>query len=62
MNIKNIGILMVMVCVISCAHAGENSQIVNYPVLRVESDSIDFGKLMAGERASGEITVYNEGG
>ncbi len=62
MNLKKVGILLVLLFVFSCVLAGENSQVVNYPVLRVESDSIDLGKLVAGERASGEITLYNEGG
>jgi len=62
MNLKNVGILLVMMCAFFSVQAGENAQVVNYPVLQVESDSIDLGKLVAGERASGEITVYNEGG
>ncbi len=61
MTLKNMAILLVIVCVFSCVQAGENSQVVNYPVLRVESDSVDLGNLVAGERASGEITVYNDG-
>ncbi len=62
MNLKKVGILLVMMFVFSCVLAGESAQNINYPVLRVESDSIDLGKLVAGERASGEIKVYNEGG
>ncbi len=62
MKLMNVAILLVMVCVFLSVQAGENSQIVNYPLLRVESDSIDLGNLVAGERANGEVKVYNDGG
>lgn len=62
MNLKNVGILLIIVCVFSGVLAGENSPNDNYPKLRVESDSIDLGNLVAGKRANGEITVHNEGG
>ncbi len=62
MNLKNFAILLFMVCAFPCILAGENSQNINHPVLRVESDSICLGNLVAGERASGKITVYNDGG